>query len=102
MDPKGGIHGAFDEAAGIYGCRPLDQVADACGYALGSTNLQMTVDLTHFKFLLLVAKGFNPAQQAWPPLTLEGYAQLMGKRAQRKVVGPMRSVCWTDHANVTK
>ena len=26
----------------------------------------------------------------------------MGKRHQRKLLGPMRSVCWTDHANVTK
>jgi hypothetical protein len=50
----------------------------------------------------MVGKGFTPAQQAWPPLILEGYAQLMGKRAQRKVLGPMRSICWTDHANVTK
>ena len=92
----------FDEAAAIDGSRPLEQVADACGYAWGSTCLQMTADLSRFKVLLMVGKGFTPAQQAWPPLVLEGYAQLMGKRAQRKVLGPMRSVCWTDHANVTK
>ena len=83
----------FDEAAAIDGSRPLEQVADACGYAWGSTCLQMTADLSRFKVLLMVGKGFTPAQQAWPPLTPEGYAQLMGKRAQRKVLGPMRSVC---------
>ena len=33
---------------------------------------------------------------------MEGFAQLAGKRAQRKVLGPMRSLNWTDHANVTK
>ena len=27
----------FDEAAAIDGSRPLEQVADACGYAWGST-----------------------------------------------------------------
>ncbi len=83
----------FDEAAAIDGSRPLEQVADACGYAWGSTCLQMTADLSRFKVLLMVGKGFTPAQQAWPPLVLEGYAQLMGKRAQRKVMCPMRSVC---------
>lgn len=62
----------------------------------------MTSDLSRFEVLLMVGKGFTPAQQAWPPLTLEGYAQLMGKRAQRKVLGPMKSICWTDHANFTK
>ena len=29
-------------------------------------------------------------------------AQLQGKRAQRRNLGPMRSVCWTDHANLAK
>ena len=50
----------------------------------------------------MVSKGFTAAQQAWPPLTLEAFAQLMGKRAQKKVLGPMRTICWTDHANLTK
>ena len=52
--------------------------------------------------LLMVGKGFTPAQQAWSALVLEGYAQLGGKRAQKKSLGPMRSVCWTDHPNMTK
>ena len=26
----------------------------------------------------------------------------MGKRVQRKYLGKMRSICWTDHANVTR
>ena len=62
----------------------------------------MTQDLTRFKVLLMCGRGFTPAQQAWPALTLEAYAQLMGKRAQKRVLGPMRSICWTDHANLTK
>ena len=92
----------FDEAGAIDGTRPLEQVADACGYAWGSTNLQMTEDMSSFKVLLMVGKGFTPAQQAWPPLVLEGFAQLAGKRAQRRILGPMKSIAWTDHANFTK
>ena len=92
----------LDEAAAIDGSRPLEQVADACGIAWGSTNVQMVSDLSSFRVLLMVGKGFTPAQQAWPPLTLEGFAQLGGKRAQRKLLGPMRSLNWTDHANWTK
>ena len=51
---------------------------------------------------MMVSKGFTAAQQAWPPLTLEAFAQLACKRAQRHILGPMRSICWTDHANMTK
>ena len=32
----------MDEASAIDGSRPLEQVADACGYAWGSTNVQVT------------------------------------------------------------
>ena len=92
----------MDEASAIDGSRPLEQVADACGIAWGSTNVQMTPDLSGFKVLLMTGKGFTPAQQAWPAITLEGFAQLGGKRAQRKVLGPMRSLNRTDHANMTK
>ena len=56
----------MDEAGAIDGSRPLEQVADACGYAWGSTNVQMTADLTGFRVLQMVGKGFTPAQQAWP------------------------------------
>ena len=73
----------MDEASAIDGSRPLEQVADACGIAWGSTNVQMVSDLTRFKVLLMTGGGLNPAQQAWPPLTLEGDAQLQGKRAQK-------------------
>ena len=74
----------LDEAGAIDGSRPLEQVADACGSAWGSANLQMTPDLSGFNVLLMVGKGFTPAQQAWPALVLEGFAQLGGKRAQKK------------------
>ena len=100
---KHAIHiSVMDEASAIDWSRPLEQVADACGYAWGSTNVQMTADLIGFRVLQMVGKGFTPAQQAWPALTLEMYAQLGGKRAQKKNLGPMRSLSWTDHANVTK
>ena len=82
----------LDEASAIDGSRPLEQVADACGIAWGSTCLQMTPDLTGFKVLMMVGKGFTPAQQAWPAITLEAFAQLGGKRSQRKILGPMRSL----------
>ena len=64
----------MDEAGAIDGSRPLEQIADACGYAWGSTNVQMPEDVSHFKVLLMVGKGFTPAQQAWAPLVLEGFA----------------------------
>ena len=92
----------MDEAGAIDGSRPLVQIADACGYAWGGTIVQMTADLSRFKVLMMVSKGFTAAQQAWAPLTLEAFAQLACKRAQRHILGPMRSICWTDHANMTK
>ena len=89
----------MDEEAAINGSRPLEQIADCSGYAWGGAIVQMTGDLTGVKMLAMVGKELNPAQQAWAPLQLEGYAQLETKRAQRRVLGWMRSICWTDHAN---
>ena len=86
----------LDEAAAISGERPLEQIADSSGIAWGGTCLQMTKDLTKVNVLMVASKGLAPAQQAWPPLTLEGYAQLEMKRAQRTFLGSMPSVCWTD------
>ena len=62
----------------------------------------MTPDLTGFEVLCMVGKGFTPPQQAWAAITLEGFAQLARKTAQKKILGPMRSLCWTDLANMTK
>ena len=92
----------LDEVGTIDGSRPLEMVADSCGYGWGATCLQMTRDLTQFKVLMMTGGSLNPAQQAWPPLILEGHAQLQGKRAQKRCPGPMRSICWTDHASWTK
>ena len=92
----------MDVAGAIDGSRPLETIADSCGYGWGSTCLQMSSDLTRFRVLLMAGKGLTPAQQAWSPLILEAYAQLMGRRAQKKVLGPMRALHWTDHANFTK
>ena len=92
----------LDEAGAIDGSRPLEMVADSCGYGWGATFVQMTMDLSRFKVLLMTGGSLTPAQQAWAPLILEGHAQLQGKRAQKRVLGPMRCICWTDHANFTK
>ena len=89
----------FDTAAETDGSCPLEQIADSSGIALGVTGLQMTRDFYRFRVLMTHSKGLTPAQQAWQPLTLEGYAQLEVKRALRKTVGTARTLCWTDHAN---
>ena len=62
----------------------------------------MVEDLSYLKVLMTAGKGLTPAQQAWPPLTLEAYAQLDVKRHQRRIIGEMRSINWTDHANVKR
>ena len=93
---------SLDERAAIDGTRPLEQIADACGFEWGCTHLQMSSDLASMKILMMAGKGLSSAQQAWPTLELDGYAQLMGKRAQNKVLGPMWSIMWTDHSNFTK
>ena len=64
--------------------------------------MQISSDLSRFMVLLMTGGSLTPAQQAWAPLILEGHAQLQGKRAQKRMLGPMRSICWTDHANFTK
>ena len=92
----------MDEAAAMDGSRPLEQIADSSGIGWGGTCIQMTRDLMGFNVLMTASKGLTPSQQAWPPLTLEGFAQLETKRAQRKHLGMMRSLCWTDHANLTR
>ena len=74
----------LDEVGAIDGSRPLEMVADSCGYGWGATCLQMTRDLTQFKVLMMTGGSLTPAQQAWPPLILEGHAQLHGKRAQKR------------------
>ena len=92
----------FDEAAALDGSCPLEQIADCSGIALGGTALQMTRDMTRFKVLVTHSKGLTPAQQAWPPLTLEAYAQLEVKRATRRILGSCKCIMWTDHANLTR
>ena len=92
----------LDEAGAITGERPLEQIADSSGYAVGGSALQMQADLGSFKVLAVHSKGLTPAQQAWAPLSREGYAQLEVRRAVKKQLGPIKSICWTDHANWTR
>ena len=92
----------FDEAAAVSGRCPLEQIADASGIAVGGTVVQMSRDLSRFKVLLTHSKGLTPAQQAWPPLTLEAFAQLEVRRAAKKALGTVKSILWTDHANLTR
>ena len=48
---------SLDEASAIDGSRPLEQIADACGIAWGSTNVQMTPDLTGFGVLMMTGRA---------------------------------------------
>ena len=49
--------------------------------------LQMSRDLSRMKVLMTHSKSLTPAQQNWPPLIQEAYAQLEVKRATRKMFG---------------
>ena len=93
---------SFDEAAAADGSCPLNQIADASGIAVGGSVLQMTRDLSRVKVLMTHSKSLTPAQQNWPPLIQEAFAQLEVKRATRRTFGSIRTVCWTDHANLTR
>ena len=93
---------SFDEAAAADGSCPIEQIADASGIAVGGSVLQMTRDLSRVKVLMTHSKSLTPAQQNWPPLIQEAFAQLEVKRATRRTFGSIRTVCWTDHANLTR
>ena len=90
----------LDPAAAQDGSRPLEQVADASGIAWGGAIYQMSAAEDGYKVLLVGGAGLTSAQQKWPPLRQECHARLMMKREQIRLSGPMRSACWTDHANV--
>ena len=62
----------------------------------------MSRDLSKLKVLMTHSKSLTPAQQNWPPLIQEAFAQLEVKRATRKTFGSIRTLCWTDHANLTR
>ena len=93
---------AFDEAAAADGLCPLEQVADASGIAVGGSVVQMSRDMAKLKVLMTHSKSLTPALQNWPPLIQEAFAQLEVKRATRKVFGTVKTLCWTDHANLTR
>ena len=93
---------AFDEASAADGSCPLEQIADASGIAVGGSVVQMSRDLSKLKVLMTHSKSLTPAQQNWPPLIQEAFAQLEVKRATRKTFGSIRTLCWTDHANLTR
>ena len=92
----------FDESSAADGSCPLEQIADASGIAVGGTVLQMSRDLSRMKILMTHSKSLTPAQQNWPPLIQEAFAQLEVKRATRRVFGTIKTLCWTDHANLTR
>ena len=92
----------FDEASAADGSCPLEQVADASGIAVGGTVLQMSRDLSRMKVLMTHSRSLTEAQQNWPPLIQEAFAQLEVKRASRKMFGTIKSICWTDRANLTR
>ena len=49
---------SIDESSAIDASRPLEQIADACGIAWGSTNVEMMPDLTGFKVLMMTGRVF--------------------------------------------
>ena len=92
----------FDEISAIDGSCPLELIADASGIAWGGAAYQMVRDLSKFKVLMTGGKGLTPTQQAWDPRTLESYAQLGSKRAAVAMLGQIRALLWTDHANTNR
>ena len=92
----------LDEVAAVTGERPLEQVADSSGYAVGGVAVQLREDLRGFEVLATHSKGLTPPQQAWAPLSLETYAQLEVRRAVKGMIGPLRCIMWTDHSNLTR
>ena len=96
------ILAAFDEAAAADGSCPLEQVADASAIAVGGSVVQMSRDMAKLKVLMTHCKSLTPAQQKWLLLTQEAFAQLEVKLATRKVFGTAKTLCWTDHANLTR
>ena len=54
----------MDEAAAIDGSRPLEQVADASGYAWGGSVFQMSADLERFNVLLMTGKSSRSCSSA--------------------------------------
>ena len=89
-------------SAAADGTCPLELLADCSGIAWGGSGYQMVADLSHFKVLFTAGQGLTPTQQALDPRTLELYAQLGIKRAAVALLGQIRAVLWTDHANVKR
>ena len=59
-----------------------------------------------FKVLMMVGKGFTPAQQAWPALVLEAHAQLQvnpltGVETKWLRVYPMNVFCGRHGMSIT-
>ena len=48
--------------------------------------------LADVNVLMIVGGEFTDAQQKWPPLVAEAYAQLMAKRAQKKHLGGGKTI----------
>ena len=82
----------FDEASAADGSCPLEQIADASGIAVGGTVLQMSRDMSSMQVLMTHSKSLTPAQQNWPPLIQEAFAQLEVKRATRKMFGTIKTL----------
>lgn len=53
----------LDEVSAIHETRPLEMIADSCGFGWGTTCIQMSADLTKFKVLLLTGQPDPPSQR---------------------------------------
>ena len=93
----------FDEPSAADGSCPLEQIAS--GVAVGGTVLQMSRDLSRMKILMThstVIKSDTCAAKLAATYPWEAFAQLEVTRATRRVFGPIKTLRWTDHANLTR
>ena len=89
-------------APAVDGSCPLEQVADVSGIAMGGSIIQMSCDMAKLKLLMIHSESLSRAQQIWPPLIQEVFAQLEVKRATHKVFGIGKILRWIDHANLIR
>ena len=91
-----------DERAAAGGWRPYEQLADACGYAMGGAHVQMNPELTRVVPLAYFSKSLTPAQGLWHPYRQEHYAQLQTRRYMCSLFGSIPVRMYTDHANLVR
>ena len=80
----------------------LQQIADSSGYAMGGVAVQMREDLKGFHVLCTHSKGLLPAASVGAFELRELRSTIEVRRAVKGMLGPLRSIMWTDHSNLTR